>query len=258
MPWFSKQRTWWAPVLWTLVIFLQLLVSCTTMSSSQKYVGSVSDSKTSAKTEESFSSLWEKWTVYFGAGASGGKPLRFLNPLAMTGGAGGGDSEFPLHITATLLDSLLIEAGLQHYATLLTMTPDEQAEFRNSYYRRFDPANHILIWCELRTTWTELFLDLKHWLIFIEDDAGNRYEPAQILEESQPSRQMANDSLPGFQLERERRGWVVHRKSFMFCFPKQDFYKNPILSERSQFLKLIFQWNEDEKTRAEGIWVFKK
>jgi hypothetical protein len=258
MPWFHKQRTWWAPVLWILVIFLQLLVSCATMSSSQKYVGSVSDSKTSAKAEESFSSLWEKWTVYLGAAARGGKPLQFFNPLAMTGGMGGGNSEFPLHITATLMDSLLIEAGFQHYATLLSMTPEEQAEFRNAYYRRFDPTNHILIWCELRTTWTELFLDINRWIIFIEDDAGNRYEPVQILEESQPSRQMVNDNLLGFQPERERQRWEVHRKSFMLCFPKQDFYKNPILSERSQFLKLIFQWNEDEKTRAEGIWVFKK
>jgi hypothetical protein len=258
MPWFSEQRTWWLPVLWALVIFLLLLVSCATMSSSRKYVGSASDSKTSAKTEEPFSSLWEKWTVYLGAATRGGNPLQFFNPLAMTGGMGGGNSEFPLHITATLMDSLLIEAGLQHYATLLTMTPEEQAEFRNAYYRRFDPTNHLLIWCELQTTWAELFLDLNRWLIFIEDDVGNQYEPVQILEESQPSHQMVNDSLPGFQPERERQRWEVHRKSFMLCFPKQDFYKNPILSERSQFLKLVFQWNEDEKTRAEGIWVFKK
>ena len=258
MPSFRKQRTWWAPVLWSLVIFLQLLVSCATMSSSRKYVGSVSDSKTSAKTEESFSSLWEKWTVYLGAAAGGEKPLQFFNPLAMTGGMGGGNSEFPLHITATLMDSLLIEAGLQHYATLLTMTPEEEAEFRNAYYRRYDPPNPLLIWCELQTTWTELFLDLNRWLIFIEDDVGNQYEPIKILEEPQSFRQVAKDSLPALQPEPKRWGWEVHRKTLMLCFPKRDFYKNPILSQKSKFLKLIFQLNEDEKTRAEGIWAFKK
>jgi hypothetical protein len=265
MPWFREQRTWWAPVLWILVIFLQLSVSCATMSSSRKYVGAVSDSKISAKTEESFSSLWEKWTVYLGAGARGGKPLQFFNPLAMTGGMGGGTNEFPLHITATLMDSLLIEAGFQHYATLLTMTPEEQKEFRNAYYRRYDPTNHTLIWCELQTTWAELFLDLNRWLIFIEDDVGNQYEPVQILEESQSSRDMMMDRLPGFQpefwvlrSEQRRPRWEIHQKTLMLCFPKRDFYKNPILSERSQFLKLVFQLNDDENTRAEGTWVFKK
>jgi hypothetical protein len=173
-------------------------------------------------------------------------------------GGRGGPSEFPLHIAATLMDSLLIEAGLQHYAALLTMTPEERTKFRNAYYRRYDPTNHILIWCELRTTWTELFLDSNRWIIFIEDDAGNRYEPVQILEQSQPIRQIERDSLAGFQYEQERWGWEVHQKSLMLCFPKRDFYKNPILSEGSQFLKLVFQLSEDEKTRTEGIWVFKR
>jgi hypothetical protein len=259
MRWFSKQRVWFAVTFCSLVIFLLLLGSCATAPFSQKYVGSVFDSKTSSQTDQSFTTLWEKWTVQFGMTTRGGKPWGLSNLFSMGGGMGerGGPSEFPLHISATLMDSLLIEAGLQHYATLLTMAPEEQAEFRNAYYRRYDPTNHILIWCELRTTWTELFLDSNRWIIFIEDDAGNRYEPVQILEESQPIRQMVRDSLPGFQREQKRRGWEVHQKSLMLCFPKRDFYKNPILSERSQFLKLVFQASEDEKTRAEGTWVFK-
>jgi hypothetical protein len=242
------------------VLFLLLLGSCATAPSSLKYVGSVFDSKTSAQTDQTFPALWEKWTVQFGMTARGGKPLGLSNPFTMGGGMGerGGPSEFPLHIAATLMDSLLIEAGLEHYATLLTMAPEERTEFRNAYYRRYDVENHLLVWCELRTTWTELFLDLNRWLIFIEDDAGNRYEPVQILEESQPIRPMVRDSLPGFQREQKRWGWEVHQKSLMLCFPKRDFYKNPILSEKVQFLKLVFQTSEDEKTRAEGIWAFKR
>jgi len=260
MRWFSEQRAWWTAVFCSPVLLLLLLVSCASAPSSLKYVGSVFDSKTSSQTEQSFPALWEKWTLQFGMTTRGGKPWGLSNPFTMGGGMGGrgGPSEFPLHITATLMDSLLIEAGLQHYATLLTMAPEEQAEFRNAYYRRYDVENHILIWCELRTTWTELFLDLNRWIVFIEDDAGNRYEPVRVLGQSQPIRQMVRDSLPGFQLEQKRWGWEVHQKSLMLCFPKRDFYKNPILSERSQFLKLVFQLSEDEKTRAEGIWVFKR
>jgi hypothetical protein len=242
------------------VVFLLLLVSCATAPSTRKYVGSVFDSKTSAQTEQSFPALWEKWTVQLGMTTRGGKPWQLGNPFTMAGGRGerGGPSEFPLYIAATLMDSLLIEAGLQHYANLAKMTPEEKTAFRSAYFQRYDVENHLLIWCELKTTWTELFLDSNRWIIFIEDDAGNRYEPVQILEESQPIHPMVRDSLPGFQREQGRWGWEVHQKSWMLCFPKRDFYKNPILSERSQFLKLVFQLSEDEKTRAEGIWVFKK
>lgn len=258
MPSFPEQKVQWAVILCTPILFSLLLSFCATVPSSRKYVASVFSSKTSAQIEQSFPALWEKWTVYFGAGARGGRPLRFINPLAMTGVPGGEISEFPLHITATLMDSLLIEAGLQHYATLLTMAPEERGEFRNAYYRRYDPTNHILIWCELQTTWAEIHLDISRWLIFIEDDVGNQYEPVQILEESQSSRDMMMDRLPGFQSEQRRPRWKIHQKTLMLCFPKRDFYKNPILSERGQFLKLVFQLSEDDKTRAEGIWVFKK
>ena len=176
----------------------------------------------------------------------------------MAGGRGGGENEFPLDIAATWMDSSLIEAGLQHYANLINMTPEENTTFRNAYFQRYDAENHLLIWCEMQTTWTELFLDLNRWIIFIEDDALNQYEPMQILDESQSSRQMVMDSLPGFLSERRRPRWEIHQKTLMFCFPKRDLLKDQILSERVRFLKLVFQLNDNEKTRAEGMWVFKK
>jgi hypothetical protein len=235
-----------------------LLISCTTVSSSRKYVSSTLDSKTQAKTEESFSVLWDKWTVYFGAGARGGRSLPLISAFTMAGGRGGGGNEFPLDIAATLMDSSLIEAGLQHYADLVKMTPEEETTFRRAYFQRYDVEDHILVWCELQTTWAELFLDLNRWLIFIEDDALNQYEPVQILDESQSSRQMVMDSLPGFPSEWRHPRWEIHQKTLMLCFPKRDLLKNPILTERVQFLKLVFQLKDDEKTKAEGMWVFKK
>jgi len=256
MRWFSEQRARWAVVLCSLVILLLLLSSCATVPSSRKYVGPVLDSK--GPIEESFPSLWEKRTVYLGTGAGGRSPLRFINPRAMTGGPGGGISEFPLRIAATLMDSFLIEAGLEHYADLVEMTPEEWAEFRRAYFQRYDVENHLLIWCELQTSWTELYLDLDRWIIFIEDDAVNQYEPVQILEEPQPIRQTVMDRLPEFQPQQRGPRWEVHRKTLMLCFPKRDFYENPILSEKVRFLKLVFQQSDDEKTRAEGTWVFKK
>lgn len=257
-PYGSYQRTLWAMVMWSLLILMLLLVSCATVSSSRKYVNPVLDSNIPVKTAESFSVLWDKWTVHFGASARGGKLLSLMNPLTMTGGRGGGNGEFPLDIDATLMDSSLIEAGLQYYANLLKMIPEEKTAFRSAYFKRYDVENHLLIWCELRTTWTELFLDLDRWIIFIEDDAINQHEPVRILNESQSSRETVTDSLPGFPTAQRRQRWEIHQKSLMLCFPKRDLLKNPILSEKLRFLKLIFQLKDDEKIRADGTWVFKK
>jgi len=205
--------------------------------------------------DESFQALWERRTVYFGQERLGGKPLHLGIPF-MTSGERSGDSEFPLQITATLMDSLLIEAGLKHYVSLLGMNLEEEAEFRSSYFSRYDPANHLLIWCELQTSWAELHLNLDRWTIFIEDHAGNQYEPVQILEGSPPARQTITDMFPDFQPKLRLRAWEFHQKTIMLCFPKFDFYKNPVLSDEIQSLKLIFQLSEDQKTRAEGIWEF--
>jgi len=258
MPWFSEQKARQVVIFYSLVIFVLLLTSCATAPSYRKYVGSVFDSKSSAQTEESFPNLWEKWTVYLGVATQGGRPWQLSNPFAMGGGRGGPGGEFPLQITATLMDSSLIEASLQHYATLVKMTPEEQTAYRSDYFQRYDVEDHLLIWCELRTTWAELHLDPNRWIIFIEDDEVNQYEPMRVLEESQSSREMGIERLPGFQPEQRRPRWKIHRKTLMFCFPKQNLLKNPILSERVRFLKLVFQLSEDETTRAEGVWVFKK
>jgi hypothetical protein len=258
MQWLSEQRAPWAVVFCGLVLFLLLLGSCATPPSYRKYVGPLFDPKTPSRAEESFPDLWEKWTVDLGMATRGGKPWQLGSPFAMGGDRGGPGGEFPMQITATLMDTMLIEAGLQHYDTILAMTPEERAEFRRAYFRRYDVENHLLIWCELQTSWTELYLDLDRWIIYIEDDAVNQYEPVQILEEPQPIRPTVMDKLPEFLPEQRRRRWEIHQKILMLCFPKRDFYGNPVLSEKVQFLKLVFQLTDDEKTRSEGMWVFKE
>ncbi|KPL02843.1 MAG: hypothetical protein AMJ90_04650 [candidate division Zixibacteria bacterium SM23_73_2] len=247
----------WAVAFCIPILIPVFLSSCATVPSSQKYVGSVLDSKSSTGMEESFQTLWDKWTVYFGQGKMGGKPLNFSIPFAMAGGPGG-ESQFPLQITATLMDSMLIQAGLKHYAAILDMVPEEEAKFRSSYYRGYDPENHLLIWCELRTMWNEIHLDIDRWIVFIEDDAGNQYEPVQIMEESQPFRQMKMDSFSEYKPLQKSQGWEVNQKILMLCFPRHDFSGNPILSERVKFLKLVFQLDAERREKAEGVWVFKE
>lgn len=262
MLWFSEYRAQWirGVICCTLVTLLLSLTYCATVTPTRKYVGTLSHAESSVRPEEPFINLWEEWTVQLGAVAGRGTPLQLLNPFSTIGGInrGGGESQFPLQITATLMDSTLIEAGLKHYSTLIAMTSEEQAMFRSSYFRLYDVENHLLIWCKLDTYQAELYLDLNRWTIFIQDDAGNQYEPLRILEEAQSFSPRVTDRFPEFQPEQKDPEWKIHQKTFMLCFPKRDFFNNPILSERVRFLKLVFQWSEDEKARAEGIWMFRE
>ena len=243
-----------------MVICVLVMTSCTSMTYSRKYVGSSVDSTSSDQKEESYRTLWEKWTVQVGGNMKSGGPRLLGSSLTMPSGydRGGGGGEFPLQITATLMDSSLIEAGLKYYSDIIDMTPEEGEEFRNAYYKRYDVEDHLLVWCELQTSWTELFLDPNRWIIFIEDDQVNQHEPVKVLEESTSIGQSRTDTLTQLPPRSWYRAWRFHQKALMLCFPKRDYYKNPILSEKVKYLKLIFQQKDDEKSRAEGVWVFKK
>jgi hypothetical protein len=239
-------------------LFWLILSSCASVPFNRKYVGAVFETEGSAGVEESFPDLWGKWTVHLGLVGGGPKPWQLMNPLSAGGGRGGPGGGFPLQIAATLMDTTLIEAGLKHYETTLGMSPEERAEFRRAYFQRYDVEDHLLIWCELRTSWAELHLDLDRWIIFIEDDAMNQYEPVRVSEEPGPLEPAVTEIPVGERVDRSYTGWVARRKNVMLLFPNQDFLENPVLSPRTKSLKLVFMLRQDDQTRAEGVWVFRQ
>jgi hypothetical protein len=256
----SGQRARWITAVARLAPLLLFLAGCASVPSYQKYVGPVSATGGTGPNRETFQTLWEDRTVYFGRGTSGGGSGIFGTGFSALGGPGTSAIGFPLDIAATFMDSLLLEAGFQHYSSLLEMSPQEQANFREAYQRLYDPAHHILIWCRLRTTWAELHLDLDRWTIFIEvqDDELNQYEPVEVLEE----KQIASPAMMEVPLEFDPgpgpAGRQVHQKSIMLCFPRQDLLNNPVLPPKAKTLTLVFQENADQKTKAEGTWVLRK
>lgn len=234
------------------------MASCATAPPTEKHLGLVSRGKTLGAGQQSFEALWAKQTVEFGAGIDAGRSWQMENPLAMLGGERKGDGQFPIRVEATFLDSTLIDAGLGHYARLLDMEVPEESEFRRAYYDKYDPANHVLVWCELRTAWAENYLDHERWIIFLEDDFGRQYETERILEGSQPIRRTV-PAWPGkFQPEQEGPGWEIRQKAWMLCFPRYDVYGFPILHEGTKSLKLVFQLSDDKRIRNEGTWKFEE
>jgi len=205
--------------------------------------------------EESFQNLWEARTVQIGTGA--GRSPGFLRLPALTsggGGIGGGGSDFPLYVEATLMDSVLVEAGLRHFANLTGMTPDEEPAYRARYFDHFDARDHLLLWCELRTRYAANYLNPDRWIIYIEDDAENRFEPLRIMPES-PLYQHEIMARPlAFHAESSEPQVQFHQQSWMLCFPKTDRAGVPILSEAVRDFKLVFQLIDDRESKAEGAW----
>jgi hypothetical protein len=238
---------------------LLCLPSCTTAPSSTRHVSPDVQAKNSDKVKETFQSLWEKWTVQFGT-TSRGKSLGFLStPFSETGGkgSGGGGSEFPLAVEATLMDSTLIEEGFQYFTNRVEMTPEEETTFRSKYSDRFDPANHFLVWCKLRTRYAANYLNLDRWIIYIEDDGRDRFEPEQMIKEPPSHQHEIMEEPQAFQTEMEPWSREIHRQSLMLCFPKDSSSSTPVLSATTHRLKLVFQLNDDRELKAEGIWIVK-
>jgi hypothetical protein len=250
----------WISAVRRLAPLLLLVAGCASVPSYQKYIGPGSQTATTGSNRERFQALWEERTVYFGRGTSGRGGGVFGTGFSAFGGEGASAAGFPLDIAATFMDSLLLEAGFDYYGTLLELSPKEKADFRQAYQHLYDPAHNILIWCRLRTTWTELYLDLNRWTIFIQvqDDELNQYEPEEILKEEQTAfpttSQMRSDSAS----EQGPIRRQLHQKSVMLCFPRHDLLNNPVLSEKVRTVKLIFQETEDEMTKAEGTWILRR
>ena len=249
----------WTTGFHLLTFLLLILTSCTTAPSSKTYVGPISDGASTDHRSDSFQVLWEKWTVNFGASEGRGTLGFTSTPFSGGGGRGpGGSSEFPVYIAATLMDSLLIEAGLDYFAKRAEMSPEEETAFRSRYFDRYDPKNHLLIWCELRTRFAENYLNLDRWIIYIEDDARNRFEPVHTIHEPPSYRRTVMEKTLAFQTERERWAREFHHKRVMLCFLRCDYYGNLVRSKGVQYLKLIFHLIDDTNAKAEGKWVFKE
>jgi len=256
----SGQRARWITAVGRLAPLWLFLTGCAAVPSSQKNLAPLYQNENSTPDQESFAALWERRTVHLGQAREGRNLSPFSIGLSALGGPQAGGAGFPLDIEATLIDSSLLESGFRHYSAVLHMSAQQEEEFRQAYRRRYDPAEHILIWCRLRTTWAELHLNLDRWTIFIEvqDDELRQYEPVEMLEENQAARPAMMDMLPEIGSGPGPVRREVHQKTVMFCFPRQDLLKNPVLSPKVKSLRLVFQENTDEKMKAEGAWVLRK
>lgn len=205
----------------------------------------------------SFGKLWTERTILLGQ-LSDGFRLPALSPLG--GSPPDGDGPFPLIVRATLVDSVLIEAGIREYGRLASMTDEELSAFQSAYHAKHDVDNSLFVWLELQTSYTDDFLKLERWIIFLEDETKQQFEPMRVVEHPMQKR-----PPPDAAADRAGRNslvypgeltWPLTTKAVELYFPKKRYDGAPLLSATTKTLKLVVLEPKNTSVRAEGSWDF--
>lgn len=198
-----------------------------------------------------FGNMWRKNTIILsppGGQRSAGMPL-----MMGAGGRGGGIT--PMRISATFMDSVLINTGISVFSLYSHMTNDEAARFRIGFDEKHKPEKYYYVWMEMETFYTPEILNTSRWNIFWEDEKGNQYEPYLITEFPQDKNLTAGADAHAEQSGR-RTVWKMSKKVYQLYFPKQRVDGNPVLTPDTRQMKLVvLNWRNPEE-RYEGTWAF--
>jgi hypothetical protein len=233
-------------ILWGLL----LLIQCSSQPLSRTMIPPVSEGESSSEPEAAYLEARTKRTIVLSAGR--GESPRFMLP-GSPGRMRGGD--FPLIVTATLMDDRVVKTGFLFYETALGMTSEEAAEFQRKYRTRYETDQYFLIEVSLQTAMAENYLDLDRWTIFIEDDAGSQNVPARITELPLSS-QVMTGTVEDVGKRLMPVDWTRHRKTVLLYFPRKDYYGKPVLHENLKTLTLVFLLEKGGKGRGQGTWIF--
>ena len=98
------------------------------------------------------------------------RTIRLLPAFEGAGGPGGMRRSFPLTASATLMDSVLADYGLEEFAKLAGMNDSERILYKTTYKEVNKIDENIFVWLELKTSYSKDLLKIDNWSIFFEDD----------------------------------------------------------------------------------------
>ena len=209
------------------------------------------------------SELQDKWTVTFGMsrGRSGGFSF-----------TGGGESSaagmgFPLKIKATLLDPLLVIAQKRQDDKVREFPSDAAISYFDSIKK-----DVLEIQVSITTSYHESYLDLKNWIVYLENDKIEQFEPWKIEKREKPFiEQSRTFRLPYSQrriqtptitdapdMEPSRIFGDMSKSAYYSIFFRNKIQGKPFIRRDTEFLKLIFLKEIGTAERSEGRWIFSK
>jgi hypothetical protein len=230
-------------------------LDCSHRIPSEKVVPRPADRELRGDFEEAYRTARSGWTLVIDPQRRSGGPSIFSTVISGGKGEMGG-FDFPLTVTATLMDDQVVEAGLRYYENMVGMDPAAAEDFRKTYWMQNELNKYLLIETLVQTAWAESYLDMSRWIIFIEDDRGNQYEPEKIFERPGSTQERGRESqMPG-QKQQIPFDWRSHQKVVRLYFPRQDYQGNLTLYDGIEKLKIVFLLKEEPSSRGEGCWVF--
>ena len=192
----------------------------------------------------SFETCWNRNTIVLRSQSSGGAGVTFLS---------GGDPDwvsFPLNVRATIMDSMLVEAGIREFGRLAGMDTNGLEKYRKSYRTRYRCDENLFVYVEMQTFLAEDYLRVARWIFFVEDEKGNQVEPERVVEHpiqrqgprSLPSSGSGGPEVPG-----------AEKRIIEFYFPL-DCFPEGVRALRKSGLKLVLLDAGNPLVRAEGTW----
>lgn len=202
-----------------------------------------------------YNELVEHWTVTFGMQRGGSRSILLGN------GGSAGNGRFPLRIKATFVDPLLLVAKNNE-------TPANSTSAIHVYDFSFEKAE---IYVSLTTSFHESYLDLNNWIVYLENDKVEQFEPYIIEKQDKPfiKRPAMFDFFSFREPEETMEESSDYRQypggSFFGEPPKSAYYKiefrsktagEPIINRRTSYIKLVFLKEIGTDEKAEGKWEF--
>lgn len=203
-----------------------------------------------------FEKLWAERTISFGQtfGGAGTSPF--------TGPGGGGELAFPLIVRATFMDSILIEAGIKEFGRLASMSDEELNRYRASYRSAHNLDDKLFVWVELQTSFSEEYLQLGRWTLFLEDENKHQVEPTHIVEHpggrESAIRSTSSGEERGSPLGGRALGWSAVTKDVELYLPLYRVGGEALVSNTTKSLKFVVVQSTNPSVRAEGTWDLSK
>lgn len=194
-----------------------------------------------------FNKIWNEWSIMLVPETGGVQSPSFMSPMGGRGRGRGMPGMFELSVRATLMDSAVINAGIDLFAEIADMTPEEKTVFRDHYDEEHFIGKYLFIWADLRTPYSNEYLKLNRWTFFLETESGQQIEPVKVV---------SGDSLNIAQRGRGFRSRMPSQ-NVEFYFPLTDHDGKPLLSPQNGSLKFAVVSVENKDKRAEGEWNLK-
>lgn len=191
-----------------------------------------------------------KNTIVFGAGVRMTGGDAFFKGIGRQGGPPPLQPSFPLQISATIIDDEVISESGDYYSKLGGLTESERDTFLANYRDHYKLDEYDLIWIYMRTTFAENYVDPEKWVIFVQDEDENQFEPKKVSEEKTL---IKNGHYPV--KERWRRA-QIKEVQFALLLPKKKFDGKSWIPPSGK-LKIVFMNINKQSERTEGTWIFK-